>query len=88
MAQEDETQRAVHAMLSQILPMREIDPDTDIFETGLVNSLLALQIINRLEMTFGIQIRDEDLDRENFATITKMARFAARKQAGGCKRTL
>lgn len=55
--------------------------DQDVFESGVLTSLLALQLVLFLEREFGIAIGSEDLDFANFATIDAISAFVARKQA-------
>jgi methoxymalonate biosynthesis acyl carrier protein len=54
--------------------------DDDLFETGRVNSLFAIQMMSFLEHRFGIEVDVDDLDLRNFATIAKITEFVRRKQ--------
>lgn len=81
MRTEADTLRTVTALLERLLPADAIDADTDIFATGMVNSLLSLQIINLLEQTFGLEVGEDDLDIENFSSIRNMTRFVLGKDA-------
>jgi acyl carrier protein len=40
-----------------------------------------MQLILLLEQEFGVSVVPEDLDRENFATLEKMAEFISKKQS-------
>ncbi|MDQ3913979.1 MAG: acyl carrier protein [Actinomycetota bacterium] len=53
--------------------------DDDIFATGFVNSLFALELVTFVEGTFGITIESEDLDLDNFRTVSRIAALVARK---------
>lgn len=64
----------------------ELKDDEDIFALGFVNSLLALQLVNFLENEFGITVEDEDLDFENFRTVSNMDALVARKTESGEQR--
>jgi acyl carrier protein len=81
MRTEAETLRTVTALLERLLPADLIDADTDIFATGMVNSLISLQIINLLEQTFELEVGEDDLEIENFSSIRNMARFVLSKDA-------
>jgi methoxymalonate biosynthesis acyl carrier protein len=61
----------------------DIKPDEDIFAAGYVNSLFALQLITFVEKTFSIHVDDEDLDLENFRTVTAIGQFVQRKRTRG-----
>ncbi|MEU1982489.1 acyl carrier protein [Nocardia sp. NPDC019395] len=60
----------------------EVQPDDDIFELGLVNSLRALEIVAHVEQTYGLTVEVEDLDLDNFRSAGRLAAFVMRKQAG------
>ena len=57
----------------------ELEADEDIFATGLVNSLFAMQLVMFIEKEFNIQVENEDLELDNFRTINSMAGLVARK---------
>lgn len=50
-------------------------PETDVLETGLVDSLSLVRLLVHLEEEFGIEITAEDLDLAVFRTVRGMARF-------------
>jgi len=53
--------------------------DENLFETGIVNSLFAVQLMTFVERSFGIEIGMEDLDVENFKSVSATAAFIRRK---------
>ncbi len=53
--------------------------DDRLFETGIINSLFAVQLITFLEKTFGIDVGPDDLDIENFASIKATTAFVMKK---------
>jgi methoxymalonate biosynthesis acyl carrier protein len=59
-----------------------IGRDEDIFGTGLVSSLVALQLVVFVEHQFSLVVTDEDLSLDNFRSITAIGEFVARKRAG------
>jgi acyl carrier protein len=61
----------------------KVGPDDDYFALGLVNSLLALEIVAFVERTFGIQVEVDDLDLDNFRTIGRIAGFVRGKWSAG-----
>jgi methoxymalonate biosynthesis acyl carrier protein len=56
-----------------------IDDDDNIFESGFVDSSVAMQLVIFVEEKFGIQVTDDDLDLINFSTISRMVQFINRK---------
>ncbi|MER6049954.1 phosphopantetheine-binding protein [Streptomyces sp. NPDC001793] len=54
--------------------------EEDLFETGRVNSLFAIQLMSFLESRFGVEVDVDDLNLRNFASIAKITDFVQRKQ--------
>ncbi len=77
----DEKKSKIREFLTRFFRNREVGDDEDIFALGFVNSLLAMQLVNFLEKEFGIQVADEDLDLDNFRSITAMATLVERKSS-------
>jgi len=71
---------AIAEFLQRHFPARAIGDTDDIFESGLVTSLLALQLVNFVEGRFRIQLADEDLVQSNFRTIAAMAALVEKYQ--------
>ncbi|PNS08377.1 Phosphopantetheine attachment site [Lysobacter silvestris] len=53
--------------------------DEDIFSTGLVNSLFALQLVDFIQNEFKVTVDNEDLDLDNFLSVDAMDSFVTRK---------
>ncbi|MBF5033656.1 acyl carrier protein [Micromonospora sp. ANENR4] len=58
-----------------------VDDDEDIFATGYVNSLFAVQLVMFVENTFGVTANGDDLDIGNFRTINVIDAFVTSKLA-------
>jgi acyl carrier protein len=56
--------------------------DTDLLDAGLLDSLAFVDLLFRLEAELGIHVSLDDLEMENFRSITKIAEFAAGKING------
>lgn len=77
---------AVRQNLVRFLDQRvkgEVGEDTDIFATGLVSSLFALELVVHLENAFGIEIGGPELKLDNFRTVVAMSALVERLSAGG-----
>ncbi|WP_329101074.1 acyl carrier protein [Micromonospora sp. NBC_01699] len=61
---------------------RTWEPDTDLFATGGLSSLFAMQLVVHLETTFGISIRGADLRLDNFRTVDNMVALVRRLGGG------
>lgn len=54
--------------------------DTELMDSGKVNSLFALEIVLYLEKTFKIRLKGKDINKNNFRTINAMAELVERVQ--------
>jgi methoxymalonate biosynthesis acyl carrier protein len=52
--------------------------DTDIFATGLVSSLFALELVLHLENAFGVEVQGPELKLDNFRTVEAMTALVVR----------
>lgn len=59
-----------------------IGVDVDLFGTGLVSSLFALELVVHVESSFGVEITGPDLKLDNFRTIEAMTALVDRLRAG------
>ena len=53
--------------------------DTDLVETGLLDSLALIELLAQLEETFGVSVSTDDLELENFRSITSIVGFVTRR---------
>ena len=51
--------------------------DTDLFETGALDSLALVELLLQLEQEFGVTTAVEDLEVQNFSSIHRIAAFVA-----------
>jgi len=58
----------------------ELTDEEDLFASGHVNSLFAVQIVMFVENTFGVAVAGEDLDIRNFASIARIDGFVTGKR--------
>ena len=56
--------------------------DTPLFSSGRLDSFHLLDVIAHLESVTGSRVRAGEVSLENFDTISRLAAFVARKQAG------
>jgi methoxymalonate biosynthesis acyl carrier protein len=54
-------------------------PDTDLVETGILDSLTFVNLLVHLEQEFGMEVSLDDLDIGNFCSIAKIAKFVMRQ---------
>ena len=58
------------------------DPETDLLESGAVDSLAFVNMLLQLEAEFGVKISLEDIDLENFRSPARIAHYITVRQAG------
>jgi D-alanine--poly(phosphoribitol) ligase subunit 2 len=52
-------------------------PDTDLIESGLLDSLQLVELLVQIEQRFGLQITLEDLDFDDLRSVTRIAGMIA-----------
>ena len=75
----EEVRLKIRSFLSLFFRTQDLRDDEDIFSLGFVNSLFAMQLVMFIEKEFGVTVEPEDLEIENFATISSMAGLIERK---------
>jgi methoxymalonate biosynthesis acyl carrier protein len=58
----------------------DVEPDQDLFGSGLVTSMFAMELVVHLEQAFDIAIVGRDLRLDNFRSVTTMAVLVHRLQ--------
>lgn len=58
-----------------------VAPEEDLFESGLVSSLFAMQLVVHLEGTFGVSVGGPDLKLDNFRSVNAMTALVGRLRA-------
>jgi methoxymalonate biosynthesis acyl carrier protein len=60
-----------------------VAPDQDLFSTGLVSSMFAMQLVVHLEEAYDIAIVGPELKLDNFRTVRAMTELVLRLRAAG-----
>ena len=77
---------AVRRNLTSFLEQRTkhtVAADVDLFATGLVSSLFALELVMHLEQSFGVTVAGPDLTLDNFRTVEAMTSLVLRLGGDG-----
>ncbi|NLL72990.1 MAG: acyl carrier protein [Clostridiales bacterium] len=77
---ENEIKEKIRSFIIRVTRKQEITDDEDIFQGGIVNSLLTLQLILFIEKNFDISVENEEMDIENFKTINRIEEFISKKK--------
>lgn len=51
--------------------------DTDLLESGILDSLQLVELLVQLEQRFGLRIKVEDIDLDDLRTLARIARLVA-----------
>ncbi len=76
----DEYKTQIRSFIMQYIQNSDLKDDDDIFSSGYINSLFAMQLVLFVEKTFKIEIGNDDLRIDNFQTINALAKMLARKR--------
>jgi acyl carrier protein len=60
----------------------EITDDDDIFALGVVDSLFAIQLVVFVENEFSLEVAPQELDIDNFCSVSALTRFVIGKVGG------
>ena len=74
----DTTEGVIHQMLREKLGLDIPAPDTDLLQSGIVDSLAFIELIVQLEETFSILIPMDKIDIEGFCSVSKIAAVVER----------
>ncbi len=69
----------IRAYILQNVTLDELDNDLEIFNEGLVSSLFAIELMTFIEKHFAIKITMEDLDLDNFKSVSSITQFVEYK---------
>jgi methoxymalonate biosynthesis acyl carrier protein len=74
-----EIKDTVKRFIASAVNITDLDDDDNLFESGIVNSLFAIQLMTFIEKTFGIEVGVDDLDIENFKSLSAATAFVSRR---------
>jgi len=60
-----------------------VEPDQDLFASGLVSSMFAMQLVVQLESSYDIAVIGPDLKLDNFRTVRAMTSLVLRLRDDG-----
>ena len=61
------------------LGKKSLNPDEDLLEQGILDSIGIMKLIVFIEENFGIQVADEEIIPENFQNLNSMVAFVGQK---------
>ena len=72
-------ERQLLRLFAEKLNVEVPSAQTDLIDTGLVDSLTFVEFLAQLEAAFGIHVSLEDLEIDRFRSISRIASFIATK---------
>jgi len=67
--------RRLGELFAESLHVEAPSPDTDLFESGTLDSLQLVELLLQLERRFGVRIAIESIDLEHLRTLERIARL-------------
>jgi methoxymalonate biosynthesis acyl carrier protein len=77
--EESGIKETVKRFILNSIDITHLDDDDNLFESGIVNSLFAVQLMTFIEKTFSIEVGMNDLDIENFKSLNATTAFVLKK---------
>ena len=74
------TKETIRNFILDSINIQNLKDDDNLFESGVVNSLFAVQLMTFIEKSFGIEITMDDLSMDNFESINATSSFIEKKQ--------
>ena len=76
-------QQQVTSLFAEKLNLDVASVETDLIETGMLDSLALVELLAELEESFDVSISTDDMELENFRSITSIAMFVMQRTAVG-----
>jgi len=70
---------AIKRFIQRSVQVPRLADDDDLFATGIVNSLFAVQLVTFIEKTFAFEVQAEDLEIRNFRSLNAATAFVMEK---------
>lgn len=77
----EQIKQAICVVLREEVNFEGITENTDIIEALNLNSVVAIELVVRIETIFDIEIADEDLSIELFKTLATIADYVVKRQS-------
>lgn len=77
MTQTDMLAQRLGALFAETFHIEAPGADTDLLETGILDSLQLVELLSQLEQHFGLRIRIEDIDLDDLRSLSRLARLVA-----------
>ncbi len=68
-------------LLSEKVLIEAQSVDTDLIDSGLLDSLTLVELMTSLEEQFGIHISFDEIEIDNFRSVTRIAEFVSQRSS-------
>lgn len=65
------------ALFAQSFHIEVPSPDTDLLESGILDSFQFVELLAQLEQHFGLRLRIDDMELDDLRTLSRIARMVA-----------
>lgn len=59
----------------------DINLENSLIDEGIIDSFGLVEIVTFMETAFGLEVNDEDMNRDNFGSVVKIVAFIYRQNA-------
>ena len=70
---------SIRRFIQHSVQIPQLADEDDLFATGIVNSLFAVQLVTFIEKTFALEMQAEDLEIGNFRSLNAATAFVEKK---------
>jgi D-alanine--poly(phosphoribitol) ligase subunit 2 len=75
---QNQVQKQIIEILSERFETRVTSDEVDLLESGLVDSVKIVELVLELEQRFGVSLPFEELEIEDFRTVSRLAERISR----------
>ena len=68
-------------LISELAHTEALTAEADIIESGLLDSLLFVELLSGLGERFGVRVSFDDIELDNFRSVRQIAEFINRRSA-------
>lgn len=72
----------IRSFLETNFGAKEIDDQKSLMESGTIDSMGIIELIDFMETTYGIKVEDDEVVEANFGSVAKMDAYLAGKKNG------
>ena len=73
----DDLHARIAGLFADYLNLEIPSPETDLFDTGVLDSMGFVELLVQLEREFGLRVQLGDIEIDNFRSIARIAAFVA-----------